>query len=424
MYASALGLPSHRSSRRHVPGGVSMISAFIGGGASDPGQIRANMSSILRAVRTHLGMEVGFISEFIDGKRVFRHVESAEGSNCVQVGASDPLEDSYCHWIAKGKIPRLIRDPADHPFAAKFAVTKSLPVGAHLSVPIRLKDGKVYGTFCCFSFRPDLSLTEQDLAVMEAFAQLAGDQIQQALDSDEERREKVQRIRSVLANRDLNMVYQPAIRLDKPRVAFVEALARFRPKPTETPDRWFAAAASIGLGIELETLAFELAIEGLREAPESLSVSINVSPETIVSPRFLSALESMPLNKIILEITEHDAVGSYQRLSEVLEPLRDQGLRIAIDDSGAGYSSFRHILQIRPDLIKLDMSLTRDVDQDPARHALASALIAFAREIGSELVAEGVETPSELCCLRDLGVRIVQGHIHGRPGPLAAGCLQ
>lgn len=214
------------------------------------------------------------------------------------------------------------------------------------------------------------------------------------------------------------MVYQPAIRLDRPRVEFVEALARFRPKPYEPPDRWFADAASVELGTEFEMLAVDLAIEALREAPETLSMSINVSPETIVSAPLLSALESVPLTRIILEITEHDAVESYQRLSEVIDPLRKKGLRIAIDDSGAGYSSFRHILQIRPELIKLDMSLTRGVDQDPARHALASALISFARDIGSELVAEGVETPGELCCLRDLGVRIVQGHINGRPAPL------
>lgn len=146
-----------------------------------------SLDGILNAVRTHLGMDVAFISEFTDGRRVFRHVENAEDKKCIEVGASDPLEESYCHWIVRGKLPQLIRDPADHPFTASFAVTKSLPVGAHLSVPIRLRNGDIYGTFCCFSSQPDPSLTSRDLATMEAFAQLAGEQIQKAIDGDEAR---------------------------------------------------------------------------------------------------------------------------------------------------------------------------------------------------------------------------------------------
>jgi len=104
---------------------------------------------------------------------------------------------------------------------------------------------------------------------------------------------------------------------------------------------------------------------------------------------------------------------------EALKPLRKRGLRIAVDDTGAGHSSFRHILQMHPDYIKLDMSLSRGIDRDPARRALASALIWFAREIGCKLVAEGVEKASELRTLRDIGVKIVQGHLIARPAPPA-----
>lgn len=386
-----------------------------------PAALQAPMSleHILRAVRTHLDMDVGFISEFTEGRRVFRHVESAEGKRCIEVGASNPLEESYCHWVAKGKLPQLICDPADHPFTASFAVTKSLPVGAHLSVPIRLRSGEIYGTFCCFSTRPDPSLTDRDLATMQAFAQLAGEQIQQSLDSDEERQTKLRRITAMLETRNLEMLYQPAIRLDKPGIEFVEALARFRSELYEPPDYWFAAAADVGLGVELEMLAVTLALAGFQTLPPTAVVSINVSPKTVISDEFRKLLASAPIDRIIVEITEHEPVQFYGPLIAALEPLRQRGLRLAVDDTGAGYSSFHHILHLRPEIVKLDMGLSRRIDVDPSRQALAAALVWFAREIGCKLVAEGVETARELKMLRDLGVKIVQGHLIAWPAPAA-----
>lgn len=378
-----------------------------------------SLEQILRAVRTHLGMDVGFISEFREGRRVFRQVESADGKSCIEVGASDPLEDSYCHWIVEGKLPQLIRDPADHPFTASFAATETLPVGAHLSVPIHLRNGDVYGTFCCFSTRPDPSLTNRDLVVMEAFAQLAGEQIQQSLDDDEVRQTKVRRITEILETHALEIVYQPAIRLDKPGIEFVEALARFKCDPYEPPDQWFAAAAEVGLGTELEMLAVNLALEGFQSLPESAVVSINVSPATVISDEFREALSSAPLHRIIVEVTEHEAIQLYGPLIDALEPLRQRGLKLAIDDTGAGYSSFHHILELRPEIIKLDMGLSRGIDHDASRQALAAALVWFARKIGSKLVAEGVETAHELNTLRDLGVQIVQGFLLACPAPAA-----
>lgn len=386
---------------------------------SDPPEDSSGLRHMLRAVRNHLGMEIGFISEFTDGRRVFRHVETADGHECIEVGASDPLEESYCHWVAKGKLPKLIRDPADHPFTAKFPATKSFPVGAHMSVPIRLRNGQIYGTFCCFSTRPDRSLTKRDLAVMEAFADLAADQIQRALDSDKSRQEKIARIRAIIDSHDLEMVFQPAIRLDEPGIEFVEALARFRSSPYEPPDRWFARASEVGLGAELEILALNMALKGLRSLPKTAVVSINISPPTLTSEGFREAMASAPLDRIILEITEHEAVKVYDPVMRILTPLREEGLRVAVDDAGAGHSSFRHILRMQPELIKLDMALSRNIDRDPSRRALAAALVWFARETGSTLVAEGVETARELRTLRNLGIKVVQGHLFARPAPPA-----
>ena len=299
------------------------------------------------------------------------------------------------------------------------ATVENRPADAHISAPVRLRNGEVHRPFCCFTSRPDPPLTNRDLAAREAFAHLSGEQIQQAIDRDEARQLTLRRITAMLETRDLEMVYQPAIRLDEPRIEFVEALARFRSKPYESPDQWIAAAAEVGLGTELEMLAVNLALEGLRSLPETAVLSINVSPQAVISQELAEALSSVPLHRILLEITEHEAVKLYGPLMDALEPLRKHGLRVAVDDVGAGYSSFHHILQMRPDFIKLDMVLTRGIDLDSSRRTLAAALVWFAREIGSNLVAEGVETARELRTLRDLGVKIVQGHLIGRPAPPA-----
>jgi EAL domain-containing protein (putative c-di-GMP-specific phosphodiesterase class I) len=378
----------------------------------------ADLGHILRAVRTHLGMDVGFVSEFVGGRRVFRHVETATGKECIEVGGSDPLEESYCYWIAEGKLARLICDPNDHPVSAALPVTQALPVGAHLSVPIKLRDGRTYGTFCCFSFKPNHSFTERDMATMEAFAEVAACQIQDAIDASESRATKIARIESVLKGRDLTMVFQPAFHTCAGEIAFYEALARIYTRPYQSPDQWFRMATEIGLAVELELLALNEAIHALSRLPRGSDVSFNASPDLILSRHFDECMQAAPLDRLIVEITEHEMVSHYALLNATLTPLRQRGLRVAVDDMGAGYSSLRHILHIKPDIIKLDISLVRGIDGDAVRRALASALVCFARETGSKLVAEGVETDRELETLRALGADMVQGFFLGRPQPL------
>jgi EAL domain-containing protein (putative c-di-GMP-specific phosphodiesterase class I) len=93
-------------------------------------------------------------------------------------------------------------------------------------------------------------------------------------------------------------------------------------------------------------------------------------------------------------------------------------VRLAVDDAGAGFATLQHILRLQPDLIKLDLSLTRDIDKDPVRRALASSLVSFAREINAQLIAEGVETAEELETIRALGIAFGQGYHLARPQPL------
>ena len=168
----------------------------------------------------------------------------------------------------------------------------------------------------------------------------------------------------------------------------------------------------------LELAAVRKVLADLPRVPADLYLAVNASPETILSPELAGMLENASAKRIILELTEHAHVDDYARLLGALQPLRQRGIRLAVDDAGAGYASLQHVLHLQPDLIKLDMGLTRNIDIDLPRRALASALISFARETGCRIIAEGVETASELATLRSLGVEKAQGYFLGRPMPL------
>jgi EAL domain-containing protein (putative c-di-GMP-specific phosphodiesterase class I) len=189
--------------------------------------------------------------------------------------------------------------------------------------------------------------------------------------------------------------------------------------PMRTPDLWFQEAAEAGLGAKLELAAIRKALSTLPDFPQNIYISVNASPDTILCDDIEATMDGVDLDRIVLEITEHARVESYARLNMALAPLRARGLRIAIDDAGAGYASLQHILQLRPDIIKLDMGLTRSIDLDPARRALAMALIGFAYQLNSTIVAEGVETESELKTLKTIGIEAAQGYLLGRPMPHA-----
>ncbi len=380
--------------------------------------LNPSLPRILNAIRNHLDMDVAFISEIKDGRRYFRHVDGKGAKLPISVGASDPVEESYCARVIDGRLPELIPDACVNAEALTLAATRALPVGAHLSVPIRLADGSVYGTFCCFSFAPNATLTERDLSVMRVLADMVGDQVQQELDEQEGKRLLDDRLDAVLSSQGLRMVYQPIVRVATGRVVAFEALARFATDPYRPPDVWFAEAAHAGRSNELETLAIRMALAGLAHIPQGTYIAVNVSPETIVEGALAEALQGFPLDRIVVEITEHRAIECYEDILAAVAPLKARGLRIAIDDAGAGYASFRHILNLHPEIVKLDVSITRSINCDRSRRALAAALCGFASETDCQIVAEGVETAMELQVIKDLGISKVQGYHLGKPMPL------
>jgi EAL domain-containing protein (putative c-di-GMP-specific phosphodiesterase class I) len=382
--------------------------------SSAPGA-RPSLDRLLHAIRRHLGMDVAFISEFQDGRRFFRHVEIGESPLAIRPGDSDPAEDSYCLRVVDGRLPELIPDACINVEALTLPATRAVPVGAHLSVPIRLADGRVYGTFCCFSHAPNPTLTARDLNVMRVFSDMAADQIQLDLDQQQARLQIEDRLEAVLRADGLRMVYQPIVDVTTGLVVGFESLARFTSDPYRTPDIWFAEAGQVGRLVELESQAIRLALAGAAGLPDSVYVTVNASPETIVKGALADVLRGQPLERLVVEVTEHQAIERYEDIAEAIAPLQRRGLRIAIDDAGAGYASFRHVLNLHPHIVKLDNSITRAIDVDRSRRALAAALCGFAAETGCGIVAEGVETAAELDAVRALGIGKAQGYHLGRP---------
>ena len=384
-------------------------------GTGDPGS-QGYIDKVLHALRTHLDMDVAFLAEFRQQDRVFRHVD-AEPKAPLKAGDVIPLSQGYCQQVVTGHLPELIPDTRAVGATRLIPETRSVPIGAHLSVPVRLSDGELYGTFCCFRYQPDPTLSPRDLELVRTFAELVADRLSLDLSSRRGQVEMRQRIRGAVAAHQPSIVYQPIYHLADLRIAGWESLSRFHCPPQRSPDLWFSEASAVGLGDELEESAMRYALQGLQSLPNATYLTMNCSPQTILGGRLPELLAGSAPGRLVLEITEHAEVEDYDALHAQLQPLRAQGVRLAIDDAGAGYSSLRHILKLRPDMIKLDMSLVRDIDHDPERRALASAIIAFAQETRKEVIAEGVETFAELRALKTLNVDKVQGNLLSCPLP-------
>jgi EAL domain-containing protein (putative c-di-GMP-specific phosphodiesterase class I) len=220
-----------------------------------------------------------------------------------------------------------------------------------------------------------------------------------------------------IADRAFQLVYQPIVHLDTGEVAGVEALCRFA--DGRAPDRWFEKSEQVGLAAELDLVIIETALADVSQLPGGY-LSLNVSPSTLLDPRLLGVVRAsgVPADRLVVEITEHARVANYCSARRTLNALRREGVQLAVDDAGAGYATFRHVLRLRPDIIKMDQSITQHINEDPGRLALAAALVIFAGEIGAVVIAEGVETTGELAALHRAGISRAQGFALGRPQTL------
>jgi EAL domain-containing protein (putative c-di-GMP-specific phosphodiesterase class I) len=229
-------------------------------------------------------------------------------------------------------------------------------------------------------------------------------------------------ITNVLANPEqIRVVFQPIADLARGTVAGYETLARIdAPVPgigdRLSPDQWFSAAEESGLGPALEGVVIARALTRLGDLPPNAFLTVNVSPHLLGTPELDEAFGSVPeLSRVVVELTEHVAFSDLESITAETHRLRAAGALIAVDDAGSGYAGLQQILELRPQLVKLDRALVAGVDRDPARAALAELLGQFAGRLDAWLLAEGIETVGELATFCRMGVPLGQGWLLGRP---------
>lgn len=227
----------------------------------------------------------------------------------------------------------------------------------------------------------------------------------------------------LLEGKKFEIKYQPIVSLSTGTVLGWEALTRgpgdshFR-----SPQVIFNFAAEVNLLYPVERVCRYLAIKNLGDIGRDEKVFLNINPLTISDPNFVKGetintirQSGLSQRNIVFEITEQADLRAMPNFKRTLGHYRGQGYLVAIDDAGAGFSSLQAIAQVRPDYIKIDMSLVRGVDSDPVKKAMMETFTAFAEKIGSFIIAEGIETESELRTLIKMGVHYGQGYYLGRP---------
>lgn len=388
----------------------------------DGGQRLASTSSVealLDIARRRFGMDVSWVSSFRDGDQVLEHLVGDIDAHGIVPGARSASDGSFCVRVLDGRIPNIVHDARADPVTASLSVIDELGIGSYIGVPLSDVQGTPIGMLCCISADPANHLDDSDVRGMELFAELLGHVL--ASEAPQDRRDRMihQDVSATLATGGLRSVFQPIVDIAAATSVGVEALCRFD-DPSTRPDDWFAEAASVGLGVDAELAAIAAALNHLDRLAPAMYMSLNASPATINDPRLFEMLASSQPERLVVELTEHDAIGDYDAFVATLSPLRRLGIRLAIDDVGAGFSSFAHVLRLEPDIVKIDRSIVTAIDTDLARQALAAAITGVAERIGALVVAEGVETQAELDTLASLDINYTQGYLLARPGPLGS----
>lgn len=214
---------------------------------------------------------------------------------------------------------------------------------------------------------------------------------------------------------EVQIHFQPIAELEGGAVTGYEALCRFPAVFGAPPDVCFAEARSLGLGREVESMVFQQTLEIRNHLPRNCFLSVNISPEFLVSG-MCDALAGHPdLTGLVFEVTEEASITDYTAVRQCLADVRRRGAMIAVDDAGSGYASLNHILEIKPEFIKIDRRIVQNCHLDRAKSTLIEMLGAAANRMDAWILAEGIECAGELEELILLGVPLAQGYFLGKP---------
>jgi PAS domain S-box-containing protein len=282
-------------------------------------------------------------------------------------------------------------------------------------IPLRRGD-QLLGVIAVSTDAPDGTATlTSRLPTLHEYGALAAALLGSQLVERVRREDARRRIGRMIETRGFHPVYQPVVELASGTVVGYEALTRF--EDGLSPDLHFREAAASDMGLDLESAALRAAEEQCLQLPDQVWLSINVSPEMVLDGGAIRGMMDQCRRQLVLEVTEHSPVADYAALRAAVAEL-NHGARLAVDDAGAGFASLRHIIELRPDFVKLDIGLVRGVDADTARQSIVAGMVHFAATTGCSLIAEGVETQEEQQTLLRLGVTLGQGYLFGRPQPM------
>jgi len=253
------------------------------------------------------------------------------------------------------------------------------------------------------------------LATLTEFSVMSAAVLGPMLSRRWERERSQNLVEATISNRAFHPVFQPVVDLATGKYVGYEALTRF--DDGTRPDLAFLAADKVGMMVKLELATLREQVRQARRLPKGAWVSLNVSPALAIALIPLLDVLAEADRDVVLEVTEHAEIEDYPRLMAALGQVRHRA-RLAVDDAGAGYAGLRHILELGPKFVKLDISLVRNVDNDPARQAMVIGMAHFATNVGCDLIAEGIETANELTTLRLLGVAFGQGFLLGKPATI------
>ena len=379
----------------------------------DVNAVDVPIDRLLKLVCAQLGMETAFIGR-IDGEaRVVCHVS---GSGNLDVGHSDPAQETYCQLIVDGVVDTVIPDVTEVPRLADLAVTETLGIGSYIGLPLTLSDGTLYGTLCAYGPDANPNLSNEDVRILDLVAAVVADRLEDDVRIERSRAAAKKVVTDLLDAGHPRIVFQPIVDTATRTAIGFEALSRFDTDPYQSPDKWFAAAIESGLGVDLEVQAIRHALEAATELPAGTYVTLNASPELVVSRRLHEVLATHTGREIVVELTEHER-ADVEDFADALSDLRAAGHRVAMDDVGSGHSGLTRLIALGPDIVKLDRTLISGINTDLARRALVAAAVGFAAVAGGTLLAEGVETAEEAETLLALGVGYAQGYYFGRPAP-------
>jgi hypothetical protein len=347
--------PTRPSSRSDTD--VSVSSSFATQQAADA-DTWGHVEDLLELARRHLGMELAWLSEFSDGRQMIRVASGDAAGMNVNVGSGSCLEDSYCARVLAGTLPATIPDARRNLVTRGLAVTHELGIGSYVGVPWHGSDGEPAGMLCCLSPGTSPGLDERAARFLASIAEVVSNRVTGSL-TQRRRAGVTDHIQTILQQRQVRMVFQPVVRLRDGAVLSYEALARFDDPVFPTPAHAFAAATHVGLGVELEHLAVREALAQLDDVPDSCFLAVNLSAEAMIDPEVQRTLLTHAGRRIGVELTEHVRVADYTELVAGAERLRSAGIQLAVDDAGAGFASFSHILRLRPAHPCLGRLLTR-----------------------------------------------------------------